>query len=161
MCGVENLYPVQDRKSPSGYGKAPTRQLHSNPIAVSGSGHTGTQIKSFEAVIHMKIKSASQAALSRMQLTLHATRRTPHGASRLVLAISAWSVKTRHAPSRHCRDARVYGHTTTDMHDNEHTSPATSSPSVFKTDRGGVRKRTILPSQLELYLVLHRCHHKK
>ena len=38
-------------------------------------------------------KSASRAVLSRMQLTLHATRPTPHGASRLVLAMSAWSVK--------------------------------------------------------------------
>ena len=37
----------------------------------------------------------------RMQLTLHATRRTPHGASRLVQAMSAWSVKPQHAPSRH------------------------------------------------------------
>ena len=50
---------------------------------------------------------------SRMQLTLHETHPTPHGASRLVQAMSAWSVKTRRAPSRHCRDARVYGHTTT------------------------------------------------
>ena len=66
-------------------------------------------------------KSASQALLSRMQLTLHATRRTPHGASRLVLAMSAWSVKTRRAPFRYCRDARVYGHTTTAMHDTEYT----------------------------------------
>ena len=66
-------------------------------------------------------KSHSQAVLSRMQLTLHETRRTPHGASRLVLAMSAWSVKTRCAPSRHCRDARVYDHATTAMHDNEHT----------------------------------------
>ena len=44
----------------------------------------------------------------RMQLTLHATGRTPHGASRLVLVMSAWSVKTRGAPSRLCRDARVF-----------------------------------------------------
>ena len=51
-----------------------------------------------------------------MQFTLHATRRTPHGASRLVQAISAWLVKTRRAPSRHSRDARVYGHTTKAMH---------------------------------------------
>ena len=36
------------------------------------------------------------SGFSRMELTLHATRRTPHGASRLVLAMSAWSVKTRH-----------------------------------------------------------------
>ena len=61
-------------------------------------------------------KSASQVVLSRMQLTLHATRRTPHGASRLVRAMSAWLVTTRRAPSRHSRDARVYGHTTTAMH---------------------------------------------
>ena len=59
-------------------------------------------------------KSASKAVLSRKQLTL-ATRRTPHGASRLVQAMSAWWVKTRRAPSRHFRDARVYAHTTTAM----------------------------------------------
>ena len=52
-----------------------------------------------------------------MQLTLQATRRTPHGASRFVLAMSAWWVKTRRAPSGHCRDARVYGYTTTAVHD--------------------------------------------
>ena len=65
----------------------------------------------------MQERPPHKAVLSRTQLTLHATRRTPHGASRLVLAMYAWSVKTRHAPSRHCRDARVYGHTTTAMHD--------------------------------------------
>ena len=69
-------------------------------------------------------KSISQAVLSRMQLTLHATRRIPHGASRLVLAMSAWSVETRRAPSRHCRVARVYDHTTTAMHDDEYTPPS-------------------------------------
>ena len=31
--------------------------------------------------------------------------------------MSAWSVKPRRAPSRHFRDARGYGHTTTAMHD--------------------------------------------
>ena len=31
-------------------------------------------------------------------------------------AMSAWLVKTRRAPSRHGRDARIYGHTTTAMH---------------------------------------------
>ena len=40
---------------------------------------------------------------------LHATRRTPHGASRLVHALSGWLVKTRRAPPRHYRDARIYG----------------------------------------------------
>ena len=53
------------------------------------------------------------AVLSRMQLVLHATRLTPYGASRLVQAMSAWSVKTRRAPARHCRDTRVYGHAST------------------------------------------------
>ena len=62
-------------------------------------------------------KSASQAVLSRMQLALHATRRTPHGASRSVPAISAWSVTTRHAAFRYSRDARAHGHTTTTMHE--------------------------------------------
>ncbi|CAM9569837.1 unnamed protein product [Laminaria digitata] len=32
-----------------------------------------------------------------------------------------WSVKIRRAPSRYCRDARVYSHTITAVHDNEHT----------------------------------------
>ena len=44
--------------------------------------------------------------------------------------MSAWSVKTRRAPSRHCRhcrDARVYGHTTTAMHDT--STPPSSRPS--------------------------------
>ena len=50
-----------------------------------------------------------------MQFTLRATRRTPHGAPRLVQAMSAWLVKTRRTPSRHSRDARVYGYTLTAM----------------------------------------------
>ena len=40
--------------------------------------------------------------------------------------MSAWSVKTRRAPSRQCRDARVNGHTTTARHDNE--CPPTRPP---------------------------------
>ena len=103
-------------------------QLHSNPIAVSGSGHSGKQINSFDAVIHKQEKSASHAVLSKMKLTLHAIRRTPHGASRLVLATSAWSVETRRAPSGH-RRTRVYGQTTTAMHDNEYTVLPNADPS--------------------------------
>ena len=62
------------------------------------------------------------SALSRMQLNLHATRRTPHGALRLVQqATSAWSVKIRRAPSRRCKGARVCGHTTTGHDDYEYT----------------------------------------
>ena len=33
------------------YGKAPARQLHGIPIAVSGSGHTRKRMNSFGAVI--------------------------------------------------------------------------------------------------------------
>ena len=42
--------------------------------------------------------------------------------------MSAWSVKTRHAPSRHYRDARVYGHTTAAMHEIERISPIEYTP---------------------------------
>ena len=35
-------------------------------------------------------------------------------------------MKTLHAPSWHCRDARVYGHTTTAMQDNEFPPPPPS-----------------------------------
>ncbi|CAN0160720.1 unnamed protein product, partial [Laminaria digitata] len=63
----------------------------------------------------------SRFLCSRMHFTLHATRPIPRGSSRLVQAMSTWSVKTRRAPSRHCRDAGVYGHTTKAMHDTEYT----------------------------------------
>ena len=46
-------------------------------------------------------------------------------AARFVPAMLAWSVKTRCAPSRHFRDARVYGHTTTFMHDMSTPHPPT------------------------------------
>ena len=61
-------------------------------------------------------KPVSRAVLARMQFALHAIRRTLHGASRLEQAMSAWLVKTRRDPSRHSRDARVYGPTTTAIH---------------------------------------------
>ena len=80
------------------------------------SGHTRKRCNSLVAVIHKQEsrhnvpKSVLRAVLGRMQFTLHATRRTPHGASCLVQAMSAWLVKTRLAPSRHStrRNARVY-----------------------------------------------------
>ena len=86
-------------------------------------------------------KTASQAVLSRMQLTFHATRPPPNGASRLVQAMSAWSVKTLHAPSRRCRDARVYGQTTTAMHEIEYISPVEYTPPPQK----GSEKRLLAP----------------
>ena len=63
-----------------------------------------------------------------MQLTLHATRRSPHGASRLVRAMSTWLAKTRRAPSRHCWDARVCDHKTSAVHD---MSTPTLTPGIY------------------------------
>ena len=53
---------------------------------------------SLDVVIRMQENPPHDQFLSGMQLTRRATRRKPHGASRLVLAMSAWSVKTRRAP---------------------------------------------------------------
>ena len=66
-------------------------------------------------------KPATQVVLSRMQLTFHETHPTPHGTSRSLQAMPVWSVETRRASSRHSRDAKVYGHTTTAMHGAEYT----------------------------------------
>ena len=46
--------------------------------------------------------------------------------------MSAWVVKSRRAPSRYSRDARVYGHTTTAMHE-------LSTPAPPPSGRGGGR----------------------
>ena len=53
---------------------------------------------------------------SAIQLTLRATRRPPHDASRFMHAIFAWSTSARCTSCRQYRDARVYSHTTTAMH---------------------------------------------
>ena len=102
------------------------RQLYTNSIAVCGSGHTRKQFNSFDAVIHMQESPAHKRFLVGCRPPF--MRRTPHGASRLVLAMSPWSVETGRAPSRHCRDARVYGPTTTAMLDDEYTPPHTRTP---------------------------------
>ena len=68
-----------------------------------------------------------------MQLTLHATRPTRRNASRLVQSIFSWWVKTRGAPSRHCRDARVCGHTTTAMHNMRTHPPPRARPPPLPT----------------------------
>ena len=108
------------------------RQLHSNTESLEWP-HQKTN-KLIGAVIHKQESrhkvpnSVLRAVLGRMQFTLHATRRTPHGASRLVQAMSAWLVKTRCAPSRHSKDARVHGHTTTAIH--KLGTPATLPPAT-------------------------------
>ena len=110
------------------------------PIAVSGSGHTRKQGNSLliGVVIHKQEsrhkvpKTDFRAVLGRMKFAFHATRRRSHGASRLVQAMSAWLVKTRRAPSRHSRDARVYGHTTTAMH--KRSTPPPEEPKTRETE---------------------------
>ena len=77
-----------------------------------------------------EVRLISGGSQSGMQLTVHATR-TPHGASRLVHAMSAWSVKPRRAPSRPCTDARVHGLKTTAMHGSEHPPPPTAPHPTF------------------------------
>ena len=74
---------------------------------------------------HVVRKSASQAVLIRMKLTLRAIRRTPHGASRSMQAVSALLVKTLRVASR-LTNARVYGLETTAMHE-----MSTPPPSPF------------------------------
>ena len=82
-------------------------------------------------------KSVFRAVLGRMQFTLRATRRRAHGASHLVQAMSAWLVKTRRAPSRHSRDARVYDLTTTARHKlGTPPSPLTLAVAISKAHCG-------------------------
>ena len=107
--------------SRSVYGRAPMTQLHSTPLM--SLAVVTPEIKYIRRCHPCTRKCVSQAVLRRMQLTLHAIRRTPSGSSRLVLAMSAWSGKTRRVPSRHCREARVHDHTTTAMRDHEYTRP--------------------------------------
>ena len=86
------------------------------------------------------------AVLSRVKLTLDAT--CPNISRRVALGASnvyAWSAKTGCAPSRNCRDARVYDHKTTAMHDmstppQPPSAPLPSSPpglAFIASDNGG------------------------
>ena len=81
------------------------------------SGHTRKQINSFDAVIH----TPERPPLKRFLVSIGCS--SPVMRHRTVLR--AWCKqclrgrsKTRRAPSRHYRDARVYGHTATAMHGN-------------------------------------------
>ena len=70
-------------------------------------------INSFDAVIHMQEGPPHKRFLVGRSPSFYATRGTPHGAPRLVLAMFTWWVKTRRAPPGSSRDSRVYDHTTT------------------------------------------------
>ena len=98
----------------SDYGKIPTRRLHAPPLL----SLEVVTLESRLTKLSFICKSASKAVFRRMQLALHATRRTPHVWLRAwcTSSMPASSSKTRRPPSRHCRDTRVYSHTTTAMH---------------------------------------------
>ena len=119
------------------------------PIAVSGVATPENRAEVIGAVIHKQEsrhkmpKSVLRVVLGRMQFTLHAARRTPHGSSRLVQAISAWSVETRCAPSRQSRAARVYGHTTTAMQKLSTPPPTPHIKPVYCVSRGFLEERFV------------------
>ena len=120
ICEVENSNSAQGGMVAS-CGVNMVRQLRSNTHCCFWSRHIKTThnslaLPSISKKVGTRCRSPSYERFGRMQFTLHTTRRTPHGASRLVQAMPAWLVKTRRAPSRHSGDARVYGHTTTAMH---------------------------------------------
>ena len=77
-----------------------------------------SKIKTVRSKLSSIASPLHRPAFNRMEFTFNGTRRpTPHGASRLMKATSLWSGQTRRGPSRHWRDARVYGRTTTATHD--------------------------------------------
>ena len=67
-------------------------------------------------------------------------------------AMSAWSVKTRCAPSRHCRDARVYGYASTPPR-----------PNMFKRIIWTTGIECTLPATCwrDLIVVTFRSHHTR
>ena len=91
-------------------------------IAISGVATPENKVNSLALLsLHKKVGTRCRSPsferfLRAMQFTLRATQRPPHYASRLVQAkcLPGWR-ETRRAPSRHRRDARVYGHATTAM----------------------------------------------
>ena len=107
----------------SAYGKAPIRQLHSNPIVVSRSGHTGNKaIHSTLPSIYRKVRLTSGSLWD----AAHPSHDSPNISRRFALRATDVCLfgENPTCSSRHCRDARVYGDTTTAMHDNEYTHPS-------------------------------------
>ena len=127
--------------SRSVYGKAPMMQLHIMSLLSPEdlSGHNGNYTNSLK--LSFVCKSASQAVFSNMQPNVYATRSTFDGVPRLVQPTDTRSVRTRRAPSRHCKDARVYGDTTTTKHDIEYIIREELGMYPLKTNRpGDIRK---------------------
>ena len=105
-------------------------------IAVCGSGHTRKQQSINSTLSSLCKKSRPQKRFlvgCGSPFTRLAQHLTVHSASRLVQARSSWSVKTGCAPSKHYRDAGVYGYTTTAMH-------ALSTPPRWRHAGGSLSK---------------------
>ena len=93
LCGLENPNSAQGEwrmiasRSANAY---PRGSYIGIPIVVSGVATPENRVSHWRAVIHKQEsrhkvpKSVLRAVLGRMRFTLHATRRIPHDASRLV-----------------------------------------------------------------------------
>ena len=115
------MYQCRVRHPQDSYMLHPSLPLEETTPGIESVGST-------LSVIRMQERTpASQAVLSRMQLTLHPTRSTPHGASCLWRAMPTGWLKIWRDASRHCRDTRAYDHTTTAVHDMS-TPPRASPP---------------------------------
>ena len=119
LCGVENLYPAQGELAYFEVSRSVYMARHPRGIfavyPLLCLWKWPHQKKIHFTLSGVCKKFARRALLSRMLLALHATRRTPHCASRLVQAMPAWSVKARRAMPRHCGDPWACGHTVRDM----------------------------------------------
>ena len=118
-------------------GKAPTRHSYTvyPLLPLEAATPDSKSIISKLSSIRKKVRTTCRnprhkgfSVISRTQVTLHATHRPPHGASRLEQAMSAWSVETRRALLRHCSRARAYDHATAAMHDMSTSPPPSPAP---------------------------------
>ena len=108
----DSVYPV--------YGKTPTRKSHNfYPLPPSGSGHP-PENKSIHSTLPSNMQESPPQ--KRFLVGCRFERLAKH-----VTALRAWCKQCPlpgPAPSRHRRDARVYAHMTTAMHDMSTRPPA-------------------------------------
>ena len=102
------------------------------PIAVSGVATPENKVTHWHCHIHEQESKGAEVRLTSNSRNrqfvgtvsgswkdaVHPSCDSPNTSRRLALGASnvCWLVKTRLVPSRHGRGARVYGHTTTAMH---------------------------------------------
>ena len=120
-------------------------------FGLSGSDHNRRQTNAYAKENPSRTRRFH--SLSRLQLTLHATRRNTsrRRVALEVQAISAWSLKARRvsvpALQGCCRDARVYGRTTVAMHNMRSPPPRLSKredgPTPPEKDYRGMLARNL------------------